>query len=298
MYFPTLNSYFSGGGLGDIGFHNAGIRVQQSLELDPVAAQTLRKNFDHTVIEEDISKVTAFEQFSADLHAFSYPCPFYSMASAINGSKTTRVKGDELFLHAFRMAALLQPEGFVVENVPRMKAFPVVMECFEKLPGYYTQIFCPVNAKEWLPQDRKRLILIATKRRFPISAPTGTRPITLAEIIEEAPDYDVPNYVRYRMEGKYRDKPVVCDPLGEKGRTIAPTCLANYGKAKGQRVVIDRSHPLGYRPFTVREYARLQGVPDSFEFCGSEREQYSQIGNGIPTYLAEWVGREFVRYFN
>lgn len=38
---PTAKSYFSGGGLIDIGLINAGINVVQSLEIDPVACETL-----------------------------------------------------------------------------------------------------------------------------------------------------------------------------------------------------------------------------------------------------------------
>lgn len=298
MYHPTANSYFSGAGLIDLGLEKAGIRVKQSLEIDPIAAQTLRANFDHKVLEVDIREKTCLDQFRADIHTLTFPCQFYSTASTINGKETTRVRGDELFLHAFRHVVLLQPEAFIVENVPRMKAHRVVMECFTKLPGYYIQTFCPVNASNWVPQDRKRLILIATKRKFHIDPPKGLNPLSLADIFEPAPDLEVPNYVTYRMGGRYRDKPIVCDPTGKKGRTIAPTLLANYGSAKGSRVMIDPSHPLGYRQFTVKEYRRLMGVPDEYIICGSERDQYRQVGNGVVSYLAEWAGSALFRYFN
>lgn len=33
------------------------------------------------------------------------------------------------------------------------------------------------------------------------------------------------------------------------------------------------------RPYTIREAARAQGFPDSFQFSGSTLEQYKQIGN-------------------
>ncbi|MCE5225754.1 MAG: DNA cytosine methyltransferase [Porphyromonadaceae bacterium] len=59
-----------------------------------------------------------------------------------------------------------------------------------------------------------------------------------------------------------------------------------------------RSHPDGIRPYTTREYARLQGVPDSFSFAGSESDIYRQIGNGVAVPLGEWIGKEAYRYFN
>jgi site-specific DNA-cytosine methylase len=47
----------------------------------------------------------------------------------------------------------------------------------------------------------------------------------------------------------------------------------------------------------VREYARLQGVPDSFCFEGSDRDAYRMIGNGVSVPVGEWIGREVTRYF-
>lgn len=46
-----VNSYFSGAGLLDLGLHLAGLRLQQSFEIDPVCCATLRRNFNHYVVE-------------------------------------------------------------------------------------------------------------------------------------------------------------------------------------------------------------------------------------------------------
>jgi len=61
--------------------------------------------------------------------------------------------------------------------------------------------------------------------------------------------------------------------------------------------VVDKRFPNGVRPYTVREYARLQGVPDSFEFDCTNNEAYKMIGNGVSVPLGEWVGGELTRYF-
>lgn len=289
---PTAKSYFSGAGLFDMGLMAGGIDIQQSLEIDHVCCDTLRKNFSHKILECDIRDKTVLSQDPADIMVATYPCTRYSAAADISGTRT----GDELYLHFFRHIAIERPEMYIVENVPGMKKFPVVMEAMTKLPDYYLNVFCPVDALTWLPQRRKRLILIGTKRRFAINPPKSQKRISLSEIIEPNPQMPIPDYIKSRLNGNYRDKPIISDPSDP--HSVAPTCVAHYAKDRGTRLVVDRSHPDGVRPYTTREYARLQGVPDSFSFAGSESDIYRQIGNGVAVPLGEWIGKEAYRYFN
>ena len=57
----------------------------------------------------------------------------------------------------------------------------------------------------------------------------------------------------------------------------------------------ERCHPEETRPFTVREYARIQSFPDSWTFTGTMSEQYKQIGNAVPVELARRVGVQIVK---
>lgn len=275
----------------DIGLRDAGLSLTQSLEMDAHACKTHRANFSHLMREEDISKTLVFSQDRADVHAYTYPCTKYSKIADISGTRT----GDELFLHAFRHTALEQPEAFIVENVPGMKKFAVVMECFTKLPQYYTTVFCPVRADMWLPQRRDRLIIIGTRKPFTVTAPTADRRTELRDILEKDADPEFTESVENRLAGAYRDMPIISDP--EAG-DIAPAALAHYYRDRSTRLVKDRSHARGVRPYTVREYARLQGVPDDFKFPVSDNEAFKQIGNGVAVPVGRWVGTELMKYFN
>jgi DNA (cytosine-5)-methyltransferase 1 len=295
MYKPTAKGYFSGCGGMEIGLMQAGINIIQSLDLDIEATNCMKqspKYFSHLILTADIKDKTVLEQSSSDIIVGTYPCTKYSPIADIHGTRT----GDDLFLHFFRHIAIEQPEMYIVENVPGMKKFKVVMEAMTKLPNYYVNVFCPVNASNWLPQQRKRLILIGTKKRFSIAEPKQqqNRP-RLKDLLESDPIVDMPKYVLSRINGRYRDKPIIIDP--EIPNAIAPTCVAHYSKDLGTRLVKDKKAKHGIRPFSIREYARLQGFPDDFKFR-NKRSSYKLIGNAVPVHMGEWVGREALKYFN
>jgi len=286
-----VNSYFSGAGLFDIGLSQSGLSIQQSFEIDETCCDTQLLNFDHEIVQCDISEKTVLQDKPCDIMVATYPCTKYSTAADLHGTRT----GDSLFLHFFRHIAIQRPEIYVIENVPGMRKFPVVMEAMSKLPDYYVSVFCPIKAETWLPQKRNRLILIGSRKPFAWREPQNIKPISLQSIIEENPDVVIPDYVYKRLNGSYRDKPIISNP--ERG-DIAPTCVAHYSKDQSTRMVTDKNYPQGVRPYSPREYARLQGVPDSFKFSGSRYDIYKMVGNGVPVQIGEWVGCEIKRYFN
>lgn len=82
---------------------------------------------------------------------------------------------------------------------------------------------------------------------------------------------------------------------GEPAPTVTSHCLDEF------------VHPVHDRALTVRECARLQSFPDSYDFVGGPyivphidrtvQDKYEQIGDAVPPLLAYAWGREICRLF-
>ena len=165
-----------------------------------------------------------------------------------------------------------------------------------------------------VPQKRERLFLFATRRDLglPIIFPQEKDyVITLEEALRNVPESEGQRYTERKsriMElvpegGNWRDLPdkLQREYMGASyflggGRTgmarrmswnePALTLTCNPAQKR-----TERCHPSQTRPFTVREYARIQTFPDNWQFSGSIAAQYRQIGNAVPVNLGYHVGR-------
>ena len=290
----TVKSLFSGAGGLDCGLTEAGLKVVESYEFEKRACDTLAAVGTSDVYKCDISKLLLENQKKTFVITATFPCTHFSTAGLRDG--------DELYLEAHRIIRCLEPEIFVIENVPAMEKFGIVMEAFMEMPGYHVQKFILNAADCGAPQNRKRLIILGSKQEFAWDFTSVKDKKYLRDIIEYDVDTPLSEGAKNRLAGANPGQwPAhIYDP---EERDYGPTCVAHYGKDQGDQLVRFRPvTPKGVsdekivRSFTPREYGRLQGFPDDYPFQGGKVATLKQIGNAVSPAMARVIGKEILRY--
>ena len=316
----TCIDLFAGAGGTALGFHNAGLNHVFLNEFDSDAVKTLEKNstnhgLNWNISGEDVHDVD-FTGLEAKVIQAGVPCQAFSYAGKSLGFSDTR---GTLFFEFARAVEQVKPEIAIVENVRGLvnhdggRTLATMLKTLDQLGYVYNYRILRAQYMD-VPQKRERLFIFAVRKdtNHAILFPKEKGyVVTLREALEGCPKSQgaaYPAKKRAVLElvpegGNWRDLPdeTAREFMGGSyflggGRTgmarrmawDQPSLTLTCSPAQKQT---ERCHPTETRPFTVREYARIQTFPDDWEFCGSLAHQYKQIGNAVPVNLGYYVGR-------
>ena len=330
--YSVLELFAGAGGLA-VGMEKAGLKCVALNEIDKWACETLRKNRPNWKVLEGDVKTYNFSEYrnKIDVVTGGFPCQAFSYAGKKLGINDAR---GTLFYEFARVIKEVNPPICIGENVRGLlshengKTLQGMISILDEI-GYNVvpfQVLKAINYK--VPQKRERLILvgirkdISTKYEYP---KPYKKVYNLSDALKSGELYncDVPKsegvkYPKNKKEvldlvppkGYWRDLPLETQKefMGQSfylggGKTgmarrigwDEPCLTLTCSPAQKQT---ERCHPDETRPFTVREYARIQTFPDDWYFTGSTAQQYKQIGNAVPVNLGREVGYSIVKFLN
>ena len=295
---PTRNSLrtykcvslFSGCGGMDLGFAGGfkycgksypktPFEIVWSNDIDGAACQTYEDNLGHKPVCADIADIDLKSIPKVDVVIGGFPCQDFSHAGNRKGFSSKRGR---LYQFMVDVVKRCDPQVFVAENVKGLLTIPGAIEIiksdFEKA-GYDVKHRL-LNASDYgVPQNRERVIIVGVKGTNSFEWPQpDSKKITSKQAIGD-------------LEGK---------KWGEVDGHVWSKAKRNDGsqgqssiKADQPSITIRAEHHgnIEYhyslkRRLSVREAARLQSFPDSFELTSSASSSYRQIGNAVPPVLA------------
>ena len=330
--YSVLELFAGAGGLA-IGLEKAGLKCVALNEIDKWACKTLRENRPNWNIFEGDIKSFDFSEYKDKVEVVTggFPCQSFSYAGKRLGFNDAR---GTLFYEFARVVKDVNPPICIGENVKGLlshdegKTLRGMISILDEI-GYKVapiKVLKAINYK--VPQKRERLILVGIRKDIDIeyNYPKPDNKIyVLADALKKGVLYDkdvqesagskYPAYKKKVLDlvppkGYWRDLPldIQKEYMGKSfflggGKTgmarrigwDEPSLTLTCSPAQKQT---ERCHPDETRPFTVREYARIQTFPDNWKFAGSISQQYKQIGNAVPCNLGKEIGYSIVAFLN
>jgi DNA (cytosine-5)-methyltransferase 3A len=284
-------SLFDGMSCGQIALNRAGISYGKyyASEIDKHAIKVTQHNYPDTIQLGSVTEIKGMDFPQIDLLIGGSPCQGFSFSGKQLNFDDPRSK---LFFEFVRLIKECKPKYWLLENVVMKKEFEqVITEHLGVEP-------IKINSALVSAQNRERLYWA----NFPIEQPSD-KGIKLIDILEDT-EMIGPGAIRGRRlnkatifgrrlndKGKREDYnkeiPITqCLEVRATNRDKS-NCLTTVAKDNVLTTMPIGRHPdafknnLPFRYYTIKEYCRLQTVPENyFDGVASENQIRKMIGNG------------------
>ena len=311
----TFADVFSGAGLFSAGAVGAGMTPRFAIDLSREAIASCNGNVAPVGVVGSVEDVIDMPQ--VDVLLAGPPCQGFSTL----GRQDPLDARNALALIVPDLPARCGASVVIVENVPpflRSTKWQQLRAGFEAL-GYLVEAWELEAADFGAPQLRRRSFTIASLAgRIAPPQPLATPRRTAGEVLSRPVDASDPMHRWPIPVGIAAERIAIIPPKGDKRDVmrLAPgLCPPSWQRVGCQatdvwgRIDPDRPantlrctfqnpskgrylHPTENRALSLREGARLQGVPDDWTFQGLPYPVARQIGNGVPVALGQAVCRQ------
>jgi DNA (cytosine-5)-methyltransferase 1 len=318
----VLDLFCGGGGLSE-GFLQAGYDVVAGVDIEADFLATYEANHeDALAIQADLSAVDPESFFEShpiqrdeiDVVIGGPPCKGFSIA----GHRDPDDERNYLVGTFIDFVEYVQPDAFVMENVPGIKSMEggetlrAILEGFERA-GYEKPAYETLNAADYgVPQKRRRVIFQGRRDGSIPTYPERThgpskqatltgrqlKPyVTVEEALLQRGDADpipeLPNHETTDHSAEMIERIADVDPgeslyesYGDSWRRLPRDEPSITVKENHNAPFI---HPVEDRVGTVRECAILQSFPDDYVFRGPKSTQLKVVGNAVPPGLSKAI---------
>lgn len=317
---------FAGIGGFRLALQNIGGKCIFTSEWDKYSKQTYEANFGEIPFGDITKEKTkSYIPDNFDVLCAGFPCQAFSIAGRRGGFEDTR---GTLFFDVAEIIKKKQPKAIFLENVKGLrnhdkgKTLATILNVLREDLNYYVPEPQVINAKDFgVPQNRERIFIVGFRKDlgvedFKYPEPTG-KSIILEDILEDQ-EVSVKYYLsttylqtlknhRARHESKgngfgYEVIPstgianaVVCGGMGRERNLLFDDRLTVFKPITKISGEVNRE---GIRKMTPREWARLQGFPDSFKIVVSDAQAYKQFGNSVAVPAIQETAKQIIKTLN
>ena len=283
-------SLFDGLSCGQIALNRVGIKYDNyfASEIDKHAIKVTQTNYPNTIQLGDVREIKAEKLPKIDLLIGGSPCQGFSFSGKQLNFDDPRSK---LFFEFVRLVKELKPKYWLLENVVMKKEFEqIISEHLGVAP-------IKINSSLVSAQNRERLYWA----NFEIKQPTD-KGINLIDILE-TDELINPSAIRGRRLNKAtilgrrlndrgvrddynKDVPITQCLEVRATNTNKSNCLTTVEKDNVLTTMPIGRHKdafknkLPFRYYTLKEYCRLQTVPENYFNVVSESQAKKMLGNG------------------